>query len=229
MQILVTIGVALLGGSLALVVTAVPIPMLGIGHPLTHVLIIGLLVAFGWRLTRPVSTVRRAATALDLVVPRDLRRWSWVPIAGVVSAVLRWFLDTGLLGGQGGIGFYATLLHQYGIVTSSGSHWLLLAAYAPVLWVIIAVDGVVYCGLIQRQVAARTSLHVGVLLQSVIFGLPHAYAGPERDIPYGIGAFLGALVYGYLYDACRNHWIAASILWAHVFAVWVIMLALGAA
>jgi membrane protease YdiL (CAAX protease family) len=71
-------------------------------------------------------------------------------------------------------------------------------------------------------------VHAGVIAQALLFALPHTFAGPVPDVAYGVGTFIGGVVYGYVYDRYRNQWLPAFLLWGHVITVWVIMLAVGA-
>jgi membrane protease YdiL (CAAX protease family) len=206
---------------IAILIALLVMPFLGIGHPVTHVLVIAVVIVYG-RLLRDPRGIRRG---LDLGWLRTTA-WAWIVPAGLISGVLRWALDERLLDGRGGITFYNELLRQYGIVGPGGdSRWHLLAACAPVLLAVIVLDGVFFSGLIQRRIAARTNVHIGVLSQAVLFALPHIFAGSTPDFAYGVGTFIAGIAYGYVYNAYRNHWLPASMLWLHVITVWAIMLA----
>lgn len=209
---------------LAVVLASGPIPLLGIGHPATHVLMLAVLGAFAWQLVRPDTSIAGAVRALGLGGPRRGRAWAWVAVAGVGSAAVKWWLDGVWLHGQGGTAFYDALLREQGIVTASGVRWEVLAASAPVLLLVILVDGVFFSGLIQKRVAARTSLHLGVHLQAALFGLPHTFAGPASDPLYGFFTYLAGLAYGYVYAWAGSHWMPAALLWLHVMTVWLLML-----
>lgn len=223
---------------LAVVVACGPIPFLGIGHPLTHVLILCVVIAFGWLMVavkRPGEGLRsaipqaiprgitRAVVELDLGPPKKLRGWTWVATAGVASGLVRYALDERWLHGGWGIDFYRRLLVQYHVLDDSGAHWLLLAAQLGLLLVVILLDGVFFSGLIQQRVAAYAGLHLGVLLQALLFSLPHTFAGPDADLAYGVGTFFGGVAYGYLYRGYRNHWIPGSFLWLHVAVVFALI------
>jgi len=209
---------------LAVALASGPIPLLGIDHPATHVLILGVIGTQAWLMARPDTSTGGVVRVLDLGWPGWGPAWMWVATAGVGSAAVKWWLDGVWLDGQGGIAFYDALLREQGIVTASGVRWEVLAASAPVLWLVILVDGVFFSGLIQKRVAARTSLHLGVHLQAALFGLPHTFAGPASDPLYGLFTYLAGLAYGYVYAWAGSHWMPAALLWLHVMTVWLLML-----
>ena len=211
--------------ALAALVALVPIPLLTIGSPVTHLLVFTVVVVFGWLLIRPDRSVASGIRALDLGWPGARRGWPWIAAAGVVSAVVRWWLDERVLDGRGGIHFYERLLREHGVIGSDdGARWALFAGSAPVLFVVILLDGVFFSGLIQGRIEAHTNRHAAVFAQAVLFALPHTFAGATPDIAYGVGTFVAGIAYGYIYRACRNHWVPASLLWLHVLAVWAILL-----
>jgi membrane protease YdiL (CAAX protease family) len=207
------------------VIAAGPIAVLGIGHPAAHLLVLGVLGAFGWLAVRPHPSWARLVRALELRWPGAGRVWIWIVAAGVTSALIKWWLDDGWLNGRGGIEFYQLLLREQGVTDAGGSvRWSLLAALAPVLFVVILIDGMFFSGLIQRRIATHTNLHAGVHTQAVLFGLPHAFAGPAPDPLYGFFTYLAGVAYGYVYARTRTHWIPAALLWLHVLTVWLLLL-----
>lgn len=211
--------------SLAVLVALGPIPVLGIGHPVTHLLIISIVGAFGWLVICPRQSIGRAVQALDVGWPSSRKGWMSVAVLGIASGILRWLLDVTVLGGQGGIAFYDRVLRQFGMIaTDGGARWNLFGIYAPILLLIILLDGVFFSGLIQQRVAAHTNVHLGIQTQALLFALPHTFAGPVPDVAYGTITYLGGIAYGYLYYGFRNHWLPASMLSLHVLTVWFIML-----
>ena len=211
--------------AVALFIALVPIPLLGVGHPMTHVLTIGVVVLFGLVLRRTARSIRRAVVALDLGRPTIEAPAIFVAIAGALSGAIHWLIDVRLLDGRGGLEFYEIVLRQYGVMGAGGGvHWGLLVPAVALLLPLIVLDGVFFCGLLQQRIAAHSNLHAAVQIQSILFALPHTFAGPSPDLAYGIATYLGGMAYGYLYHSFRNHWIAASLLWLHVAAIWVLML-----
>lgn len=210
----------------AAVLAASAIPWLGIGHPLSHVLMALVVATFGWLLIRPARSPLLALGALDLGRPARFVGWGWVLAAGLLSAVVRYLVVLRLPGeGRGGLAFYDALLRQYGVIGPEGeAHWQLLALWAPLSLPVMALDGVFLAGLIQRRVGVRWNEHLGIALQALLFGLAHTFAGNEPDVAYGVSSLFGGVCYGYLYRFYRNHWIPATFLWLHVVTVWAIML-----
>jgi membrane protease YdiL (CAAX protease family) len=212
----------------ALLVACVPIPLLGIGHPVTRLLVIATVSAFAWLRTRPDVSVRRFVTALDVGAPSLRRGWIGIGALGIGTGLLRFLLDGPLLRGRGGIDFYALLLRDSGVITADGlARWELLAFFLPIVLVAIVIDGIFFVGLIQTHIAAWTNRHLAVLAQALLFALPHVFAGPVPDPAYGVSTFVGGVIYGYLYLSFRNHWLPACMLWLHVATVWILMLATG--
>jgi membrane protease YdiL (CAAX protease family) len=220
--------------SLAVLLAVMPIAWLGIGHPVTQLLVVSVVCGFGWLLaSRPVPRggseggfqgFGMVVAALDLRWPDATWAWLWIGVAGVATGILRWLLDRQLLGGLGGLEFYDRVLRQYGVIGADGVRWSMLVVCGPIVLLVILIDGVFFSGLIQRRIAAHSNGHVGVQAQALLFALPHTFAGPSPDLPYGVGTFVAGVAYGYLYRAFHNHWIPASLLWLHVVTVWVIML-----
>lgn len=220
-EVLLT-GLALVAIGLA----ACPIALLGIGHPLAQGLVAATVAAFGWTAVRPRPTLDWLLDALDLRLPGGVAVWIWVAAAGLVSAGLRWVLSGHLPAGGWGLEFYDGLLRSYEIIGADGGgvRWSLLAAVSPVVALIVLLDGVFYCGLIQTWIVRRTNLHAGVGAQAVLFALPHVFSGAEPDVAYGVGAAIAGLAYGYLYARLRTHWVPTILLSLHVLGVWGIML-----
>jgi hypothetical protein len=211
---------------LAVVIAAIPIPLLGIGNPISHLLALAPVGIVGWLRTRAARSWSDVAKDLGLGWPSPRTAWVAIIAGGVGSAWLKGRLDSFWLHGRGGIAFYRDVLHQNGILSPGGTaRWDLAAANAPVLFVLILIDGMLFCGIIQSWIARRFGLHIGVPAQAALFALPHLFASAAPDPLYGGFAYVAGLAYGYVFAAVRNHWMPATLLWLHVMVIWVILLA----
>jgi membrane protease YdiL (CAAX protease family) len=209
---------------IAAAVALVPLPLLGISHPVSQLLVTGVVALFVWASVAPKPDAGVAA-ALGLSRPPPSPVVFAALGIGITTSALRWLLDSRVLDGRGGLLFYAAAMRQYGVVDAAGRpQWLAFAGLSIVIFVMILLDGLFYVGLMQRRLAIRIGWPAALGTQAALFGLVHAFSGPATDIAYGIGAAIGGLAYGYVYERLRNHWVAATMLWLHVTGVFALML-----
>lgn len=207
-------------------VAVVIVPRLGIGHPATHALLAFMVATYAWLRTRDRASLRSFPAALDLQRWPRRRVWAGVLMAGAGSAIAKWVLDLTVLHGRGGIAFYWQLLRDNGVVGIDGAvHPTLLVGAALGLFAVILLDGLFFSGLVQRRLGRRIGPRLAVQAQALLFALPHLYAGPDPDPLYGAFTYVAGVAYGEVYERTGSHWPAAALLWVHVFAVWLLMLA----
>jgi membrane protease YdiL (CAAX protease family) len=209
----------------AVVIALVPLPLLGIAHSISQLLVAGVLVIFA-RLS-VVSEGVGLRRALRIGRPPVTRSALLITAIGPATALIRWLIDTRLLHGRGGLAFYAGILRQYHVLDPDGrAHWVMLVPLAAATLLMILIDGVFYVGLIQRRLARHLTFPFALVVQAGLFALVHTFSGPAPDIAYGVGAGVGGLVYGYVFERMDNQWIPATMLWLHVIGVFALMMTL---
>lgn len=209
----------------AVAIALIPLPLLGIGNPLTQVIALVVVCVFVRQLVRPGMSRSGAISSVGLAWPAARFGWALILAGGIGSGLLKCWLDAHMLHGQGGIAFYQQVLNANGLRAADGSaRWALLALDGPVLFAVILIDGIFFSGLIQGRIARRTNLHVGVHSQALLFALPHTFATATPDPIYGFFTYLAGVAYGYVFAVTRSHWMPAALLWLHVMTVWIVLL-----
>jgi membrane protease YdiL (CAAX protease family) len=137
--------------------------------------------------------------------------WLWVaPTVGILTGIFRYVLyrQTGL----GGVQMYerelAPQLHGNSALEIVVRCFALLAG----TYLAVVVPGLLFLGIIQQAFNHAGWFFIGLLLQSILFGLVHCFMTGTFDLVYGIEAGSGALISGIIFQRSKNLWITTTVM-----------------
>lgn len=185
----------------------------------THRLLIHLLsitsaglYCFVWGRRRIGGWIRD----IGLALPFPPLKWMIVfLVIGISTGVLRFFVSRQ----TGGLELYKAEFATYLSGASIAETILRGFFFWVTLYFAVLVPALLFCGVIQRRIAQAGSFTVGLVVQSLAFGLVHCYMTETFNIQYGFDAFLGALIFGIAYGRLDSLHPPAIFMASNVFVV----------
>jgi membrane protease YdiL (CAAX protease family) len=138
-------------------------------------------------------------------------RWIWVLIAlGVASGISRYasYRETGL----GGVRLYEDAFLPLLRADSAAESALRHAGFLVGAYLAVLVPGVLFWSVMQEPLSRAGAFALGLVLQSVVFGLAHCYMSGAFDLIYGAEAFLGSFISGIVYQRLKNVYVPSLLM-----------------